>query len=249
MFKGQSPFYFGIIRKLTIGFSTLLKNVKVARIDSNGNPFTVDVPLTFMPKEKFLMRLEHLARESEAVAVATILPQMGFEISAINYDSSRKTDSLKQFIDKDGNKFSFNRTPWNVSFDVTIASRRLDDLFQIIEQFAAYFTPEITLKILDHIPFDFETNVPIIMNTSDLSIDYQGTFNERRIISASIIFTAKAYFYPNVRDLALIKETTVNLGNFDDFDRDFWENINSQVIPREAGESDPHEIITTINEN
>ena len=52
-------FYNESLRKIIVAFGTLFNNVQVRRKDSNGNAVqSIKVPLSYGPKEKFLVRLD-----------------------------------------------------------------------------------------------------------------------------------------------------------------------------------------------
>ena len=52
------------------------------------------VPLAYGPKQKFLTRLREDPTLTKKVALT--LPRIGFEIAGINYDQSRKLNSIQK---------------------------------------------------------------------------------------------------------------------------------------------------------
>ena len=58
----------------------------------------IRVPLAYAPKEKFLVRLEQQANLQEDRAVSITLPRLGFEITGLSYDSSRKLNKMNKTI-------------------------------------------------------------------------------------------------------------------------------------------------------
>jgi len=80
-----------------VAFGTIFNNITIHRTDSNNNVVqSIKVPLAYSPKEKFLTRLEQQA-DLDNRSVAVTLPRMGFEISGISYDSSRKLQKVGKF--------------------------------------------------------------------------------------------------------------------------------------------------------
>ena len=53
------------------------------------------VPLAYAPKEKFIVRLTQQP-DLQDQQFSTILPRMGFQITGLNYDPSRKLNKLEK---------------------------------------------------------------------------------------------------------------------------------------------------------
>jgi hypothetical protein len=83
-------FYNQSFRKLIVAFGQIFNNIVIQRTNSTGGVTArITVPLAYAPKEKFLVRLDQQAN-LESREFATSLPRMGFEITGLSYDSSRK---------------------------------------------------------------------------------------------------------------------------------------------------------------
>ena len=53
------PFYHGLTRKVIVAFGSLFSNIKIQRHDNDGvMQQEVVVPLSYAPKEKWLVRVE-----------------------------------------------------------------------------------------------------------------------------------------------------------------------------------------------
>ena len=90
-------FYNESMRRMTIAFGQLFNNIQIKRKDSNDTVIqSIKVPLAYAPKEKFLVRLDQQPSLDER-EMAITLPRMSFEISAINYDASRKLNRVQKF--------------------------------------------------------------------------------------------------------------------------------------------------------
>ena len=74
-------------------------------------------------KEKFLVRLDQQSSLNNREFAIT-LPRMGFEISSIAYDPTRKLTRIQKFkqvkSNKDGKVLDFNYTPvpYNISYNL-----------------------------------------------------------------------------------------------------------------------------------
>ena len=148
-------FYNETIRNTVIGFGSLFNEIFVSRKDSDGNETSrFKVPITYAPKEKFIRMLNEysgLKGTANERDISTILPRIGFNIEAINYDSERKRNTLSKRYTASSTsnqiKFEYAEVPYSIDFFLTIASRTMEDALQIIEQILAFFTPEYIVSI------------------------------------------------------------------------------------------------------
>ena len=86
-------FYNQSTRNVVGTFGTLFNNIQLTKKDNSGNVIqTMKVPLAYDPKQKWLARLTEDPNLSKKVAVT--LPRIGFEISGIEYDASRKQNKI-----------------------------------------------------------------------------------------------------------------------------------------------------------
>ena len=93
MFLGKF-FYHQHIRKAIIAFGTIFNNITLHRKNSAGEIVqNVRVPLAYSTKQKFLARIAAVPTIDPA-SVAITLPRMGFEITGLNYNPSRKINLL-----------------------------------------------------------------------------------------------------------------------------------------------------------
>jgi len=83
--------------------------------------------------------------------------------------------------------------PYNVGFMLSIATKLNDDMLQIMEQILPYFQPglNITLNLVSSI--NEKRDIPIILESINMSDDYEGSFDNRRAMITTMQFTAKIY--------------------------------------------------------
>ena len=81
-------FYHETIKRAVSVFGTLFNNISIKRPDGT----TMKVPLAYGPRQKWIARLQQQAELGMAGTPRTAisLPRMGFELSSIEYDGSRK---------------------------------------------------------------------------------------------------------------------------------------------------------------
>ena len=93
--------YNKIIRKCVIGFGTLFNNIEVRKEKKDGSVYSrMKVPLAYGPRQKFLARLEQQADLNQKVAIT--VPRLSFEMTGIEYDSSRKLAPTTLTLRPDG---------------------------------------------------------------------------------------------------------------------------------------------------
>lgn len=197
--------YYEIIKKTSAAFGTLFNNMYIRHKDGNGEDYSYQkVPLGYGPMQQFLARLEQKPDPRNRVAIT--LPRMSFEISNINYDPSRKSSSIQTFkaLTTSGNRpvNVFMPVPYNLTYELSIATKLNDDMFQIIEQILPMFKPEhtLTVNLIDTI--GEKRDIPIVFQgITPLRDNYEGDFTDRRFIECTLTFLVKLYLFgpiPNV---------------------------------------------------
>jgi len=212
-------FYNEGLRKLTIAFGQIFNNVIIQNTSSTGAVTKrFKVPLAYAPKEKFLVRLEQQADLQSDRAVAVTLPRMGFEITGLSYDASRKINKMQKTIrvksGDNGKVMNFNRAPvpYNINFSLYSFTSTAENGLQIIEQILPWFQPEYTVTMNVVPELDIKRDIPIILNTVNYEDTYNGEFTQRRAVIYTLQFTAKTYLYGPMTNSGVIKSVQADLG-------------------------------------
>jgi hypothetical protein len=221
-------FYHEIFKKTIVGFGTLFNNIQLRRV-SNEKTEVMKVPLAYGPAEKYLSRLRQTPDPTQAKIQIT-LPRIAFELTGIQYDTSRKV-APTQIVRTDDKK-GFMPVPYNLEFELNILSKNQDDALQIVEQILPFFQPSYNITI-NMIP-DLNESKDIIVNLDSVSYrdDYEGDLDQRRTLIYTLKFTAKTYVYGPVRDLTQIRKViTDTYASMD--------TVNAPRIQRYTVEPDP----------
>ena len=187
-------FYHETIRKIVVSFGTIFNDIHLLRKDNDGTIIqTMKVPLAYGPRQKFLVRLQDDPDLGSKVAVT--LPRIGFEITGLSYDATRKLNRVQKFKKvKTGNtkqlQSQYMPVPYNIDFGLYILSKQSDDALQIVEQILPYFQPDYTITLRDMPDMDIKRDVPVVLTNVGYEDDYQGDFTARRSIIYSLDFTA-----------------------------------------------------------
>ena len=212
-------FYHESLRKIIIAFGTIFNNIHIHRKDSNGNVVqSLKVPLAYSPKEKFIARLDQQPDLVQDRRVAVTLPRMGFEISGISYDPSRKLNRLGTIkkvrsSSTDGKIMNkqFNPVPYNISMNLYSFTSSAEGGLQIIEQILPFFQPDYTVTIKAIPTMNIVRDVPIILNSVNYEDTYSGDFTTRRAVVYTLSFTAKTYLYGPISQQRVIRETQADM--------------------------------------
>ena len=210
-------FYNESMRRMTIGFGQIFNNIQIKRRDSNGNiTQSIKVPLAYAPKEKFLARLD--AQPSlDNREFAITLPRMGFEITGIQYDGSRKLTRVQKYktvkTGADGKIMNFNYTPvpYNISYNLYSFTATAEGGLQIIEQILPFFQPDYTVTVNAIPELNIKRDVPIVLNSVNYEDSYSGDFSQRRAVVYTLGFTAKTYLFGPANTQRVIKQTQADM--------------------------------------
>ena len=216
-------FYNESMRRMTIGFGQIFNNIQIKRKNDAGKVIqTIRVPLAYGPKEKFLVRLDQQSSLNNREFAIT-LPRMGFEISSIAYDPTRKLTRIQKFKQvksgKDGKVLDFNYTPvpYNISYNLYSFTASAEAGLQIIEQILPFFQPDFTVTINAIPTLNIKRDIPIILNNVNYEDTYSGDFTTRRAVIYTLNFTAKTYLFGPSTSQKVIK--TVQTDQYSDTDR------------------------------
>lgn len=189
-------------------FGTMFNDIDVQRFNTAGERIqTLRVPIAYGPKEKFLVRLAQDPNFDRDVAIS--LPRMSFEITSMQYSSSRKLPSTNKnvytYTDKDQLKYQYTPVPFDVNIALSIFVKNADDGVQILEGILPFFTPEWT-NTVNLIPeLKLKMDVPVVFNDISTEDTYEGDFATRRALIHTLNFTVKGYLFGPVRTQGVIK--------------------------------------------
>lgn len=205
-----SQFQYEEIRKAVVLFGTLFNDIWIIRTD--GSKFKI--PLSYGPQDKFLARINQDPSLNRPTAIT--LPRMGFEITKLQYDGTRKLGTLIKNAtstgaeDNNSQTTQYMWTPYNINFQLTVMSKSQDDATKIVEQIIPYFRPHWVVKARVDEPFSTSFNIPVVLNNVDQKDSYDDAFTERRAVIWDFDFTMKTFFFGPASQSKIIKVANVN---------------------------------------
>ena len=209
-------FYNQSLRKLIVAFGQVFNNVVIQRTNSTGGVTSrIKVPLAYAPKEKFMVRLDQQANLNSR-EFATSLPRMGFEITGLSYDASRKLTRVQKYSQvkegEDGKPKDDNGNHYNIDLQLYLFTATAEDGLQIVEQILPYFQPDYTVTVNMVPNLDIKRDIPIVLGNINYEDSYDGEFTNRRAVIYTINFTAKTYLFGPMNNQGVIKKAQADLG-------------------------------------
>ena len=232
-------FYHATMRKSVAVFGTLFNDISVVRKKSDGSIVNqVRVPLAYGPKQKFLARLDQETGFDAPMGIK--LPRMAFEITGLELDVIQKGQKRNKIIENHGSdvtkkKTLQNYTAYNIGMQLNILAKNQDDGLQIMEQILPYFQPEYTLTIKPVDGFDLKQDVPVILTGVNIDDQYEGSFEERRVLIYTLDFTMKMKFYGPTVNQGVIREVNLDFENRQT--GEFFEGLNYTVRPSDTADN------------
>ena len=199
------------LRKYIIVFGTVFNDIYINRLSSTGEVLqTLKVPLTYGPKDKILSRLEQNPKMDNQVGI--ILPRISFEMTTMEYDPTRKLNTLNKLTKQsatagtdDEVKYQYQPVPYDMQFEMNILVKNAEDGTRIVEQIVPYFTPAFTVSVNVVPEVDSARDIPIILNSISSQDQYEGSFEQRRALIWTLNFTLKGWLYGPSKKSKLIK--------------------------------------------
>lgn len=200
---GNKHYYNRTIRKVVVAFGTLFNDIDIIRYTKDGvtPKEKFKVPLNYGPKEKYLQVIT--SDPTLTKTVSSVIPRISFELNGMSYDSSRKQQSTLQNFSAGaagGLKTQYLPVPYDFNFSLSIYVRNIEDGTQILEQILPFFTPDFTVTVDFISAMDQKYNMPVILNSVNTTIDYEGDLFTTRLIVWDLEFTVKGYLWPAVKE-------------------------------------------------
>ena len=244
-------FYNERVRKSVAVFGAMFNNLHVVR-KGGGKTFSqMKVPIAYAPQRKFLERIQEMYDGEDAERQLAIrLPRMSFEVTNIQYDIARQLPKVNNYH-RDGiedryknNKF-YTSTPYIITFELNIYGKSHDDCLQCVEQIIPYFTPQYNVAVKPLADFDdIVEDVPVILQSTAFTDDYEGGLEGRRTIIYTMTFDMKVAFYGPKQESNIITRIDVDFWHMDP--EYYLESLRVETNPRPVTEDSDHTVVSDI---
>jgi len=204
----SSYFYHGLLKKSVQIFGSRFNDIQIKRESSTdvvGQ--TINVPIQYAPIQKELARLQADADGKRSSNI--IYPRMSFEITDIQRDTVRSISKNKRTSTAESNHYV--GTPYNLTFQLNVVGKNMEDTLKIVEQILPYFNPNlgISAMLIDNSTEVF--SIPLELQSVSLNDTYEGDFITRRAIIWNLIFVMRYQFFGPSNDSSLIKFVQTNI--------------------------------------
>lgn len=210
----DNHFYHNSIRTYTAAFGTIFNNIKIVRGSTNQ---TIKVPLSYSSRQKFDIQQKY---ENDDAHIKVKFPRIGFVLTGWERDSERLQNKHHTIYNSNIDRTvansltkQLNRVPYTFSYQVTVGTKNLDDMFQIMEQIAAWFNPSLNIQISENPDLGIETSLNVKMTNSSLADDYEGMMEDEKTLISTFDFEVEGFLYMPTGDQGIIK--TINLNYYD----------------------------------
>ena len=206
-------FYHQLMRKYVTLFGNIFNEITLKRYNKAHTTeiSRIAVPIVYSPKEKYIYAL--LQDPDKNTQINLTLPAMAFEMTNISYDNTRKQNSLIRNINGTSSTAAASQymgVPYDIGFALSIYARNNDDAMQIVEQILPIFNPSLTVSVNLLSELGITRDIPVILNSVDQNIEYEGNFETSRYVMWTLNFTMKAFFFGPISTAKIIKTAYAN---------------------------------------
>lgn len=209
----KSHFSHGLLKKYSLVIGHLLDGIEVVRFKPDGTEDSrVPVPVQYAPKEKFI---RNLVEDPDLTRKAAItLPKISYEMNGLQYSSERKLARNRTFAFRDASKGAmtvYAPVAYDIMYTAYVAAKTQEDMFQIIEQLVPAFAPDFTVTMRGINSPDISFDVPVTLDTIQPNDEYEGRFEDNRVIIWTLSFLLKGVLFGPVRKSGIIKHIDITM--------------------------------------
>ncbi|MHB8098014.1 MAG: tail sheath stabilizer and completion protein [Sulfuricurvum sp.] len=211
-------FYHASLRNYTTALLSLFSHVTVPRYSSSGDRIEdIIVPLRFGNKDMAYTLAEN---ENENLTNGNVftLPRMAIGFNSLSKAQDRNTNKLSKINKKKTSEdpldllysFQYNSVSYDFEFTLYIATKTFTDATIIIEQIAAMFNPDLTIKIQELDIQTEPTSIPVLLG--DFAVDLPEIDpDEIKITQVEVPITMKGNLYLPIKDDKTVQALKINM--------------------------------------
>ena len=185
------------VKDLLTQFVAAFDDTVVKRYDKNSNARQeVAVRYVFAPKQRIMYDIVNKAQNIE-------LPVVAIDLASVSYDTDRVFNKLDNFENyRNSNSASSIRTPTpvNLTVNMSILCRYMQDMEQIISNFVPYSDPYIILAWKEPVSSDVSNTIEIrseVLWDQNITLNTptETTYSDKFRIVADTSFTIKGWLF------------------------------------------------------
>ena len=213
-------YHHNTIRTYTGALLNLFNDLEIQYKNSAGEISSRNIPIRFATKEKSKI-LDEYTTEQLTSGNYNVLPRANLAWSSMIKAEQRTTNKNVKINTKakeNSFEFLYNSVPYELTYELNILCRGMNEATMIIEQIACRFNPMINIDVYDATNLDEPTRIPVSL----LDIGVEPSEYEEissNIINVSVGLSIKGNIYPPIRSIERIKEFKMflNESSEDDF--------------------------------
>lgn len=213
----QEHFYHKTIALLTGVFGSVFDEIKLKRNDGT----VITVPIAYAVKRKYNVRNDQNP-DPNAVRYKMQLPRMSFKIVGIQRDPERIANKLYPLVENVDRsqvselKSQYNRVPFKFTYMLSVKTKNIDDMLQIMEQILVSFNPSLRVTVKDNPDLDFGSSITIKLLDSGMDDISEGSFEGEEVLESNMQFELEGWLYMPTRNSKVITKVVVNLFDLGD---------------------------------
>ena len=185
------------VKDLLTQFVAAFDDTVVKRYDKNSNARQeVAVRYVFAPKQRIMYDIVNKAQNIE-------LPVVAIDLASVSYDTDRvfnKLDNFENYRNSNSSSSIRTPTPVNLTVNMSILCRYMQDMEQIISNFVPYSDPYIILAWKEPVSSDVSNTIEIrseVLWDQNITLNTptETTYSDKFRIVADTSFTIKGWLF------------------------------------------------------
>lgn len=218
-------YHHNTIRTYTGAIINLFNDLEVQYKNSNNEITSRNVPVRFANREKAKI-LDEYTTEQLTSGNFNVLPRASLSWSSIIRAEQRTTNkNVKINTKANENTFEFlyNSVPYELTYELTVICRGMNEATMLIEQIACKFNPIINIDVFDASNLNEPTRIPVSLLDIGINTDEYEDISSN-IVTLSFGLSIKGNIYPPIKSIERIKEFKMILND------NTIENVKKSVL-------------------
>lgn len=227
-------------------FSDLFNDMSILAYDSQGRAIGYKrVPVTLGPKQKVIAAIIADQPGATIFPPDNYLPRISITWSGFSRDAERNRgnhEKRRLFVDYDDLDCQNVRTdlqtvPYKMSFEVTLWTKYMDDMAQLLENIIPFFNPDAPVSMVER-GVGLERKAQVYLTSVQTNFANEMANTDIRLLQSNLTFDMEINFYRPENPISKpIKRVTTRLGTDSTIrTTDFSGKFNASDEPNVAGE-------------
>ena len=142
---------------------------------------------------------------------------MSFKLNSLVRDPVRLANrmyKLTEDIDRTnelGVKTQYNRVPFLFNYTLSLKTKTIDDMLQLIEQIVVYFNPSLRVIVKDNPELDYTSAITVKILDTGVEDISEGSFEGEESLEANMQFELEGWLYMPTATTKVITKSIINV--------------------------------------